>query len=415
MSRSTNRFVLAVLGVVGCAVPPPTRPSTAPRPAHDEQLQPSKTHPYNVIGNAIGVREGIEAGLLVDGDTMVFVASDPTTGRVLPKARLRIGEGDEARIIEADAEGRIEFPLELALTRSNPPVTVLSDVASPELNFAGTLHVQCDEIGGTKATKRRRLGEEDYDRLATEPAGLDIVYALEDGVTAEQRTTMAAGLIRLRATYTEVTGWDPPPMAVLLTTSDPRELVPIDDRDGRKVWALGVLEIDSRERAVALLAHEWTHASLRAHAPASRSGDLTSRWIEDGLCELVAHEVERELFPDRPSHTLTSRTADLAEHDGDIPAEVDLLSFSAPARASMYGQLAAMCDAGTVFGYAYALAFWHAVDLDRTQLHGMLEALTTSTLVEQAEHHAPPGMRHLKLERTCALAVLRGDRSCAMR
>jgi hypothetical protein len=369
-------------------------------------------YPYREFGEAFGIREGIEAGLIADGDALVFIATDSDTGRVLTEAKLKIGDGDDARLIAADAEGRIAFPLELALMDANPPITVLSDVEHPELSFDGTLSLECDESGGGGRLGRRALEASDYDGLVTAAAGRDRVYALDDRVTAQQRKAMVAQLARVRGAFSRVTGWDPPALAVVLTAGDRRDLAPSADRDGRQVWALGVSEIDDRDRSTAFLAHEWTHVSLRVLAPASGTGQPGTRWIEDGLCELVAHEVERELFPGDDTRTRTGRLESLERDDPEIPNEVDLVSFAGEA-TSMYGQIAAMCQGGALYGYAYALAFWHAADLDRTRLREVIAGLSQTSMIQQARDLAPPGLAELKLDRQCAIAILRGDRTCA--
>jgi hypothetical protein len=81
--------------------------------------------------------------------------------------------------------------------------------------------------------------------------------------------------------------------------------------------------------------------------------------------------VERELFPGDDTRTRTGRLESLERDDPEIPNEVDLVSFAGEA-TSMYGQIAAMCQGGALYGYAYALAFWHAADLDRTRLREVI-------------------------------------------
>jgi hypothetical protein len=321
-----------------------------------------------------------------------------------------IGHKPEAIVLRSDAQGRIAFPLRLDLVDANPEVRVISSItAHPALSFTGTFSFKCDERGITKGTDREWIRTEAFAKMVHQDFGPDRVYADGSGVTRAHVRAMGEHLVRLRAGYHEVTGWDPPSLRVLLRVNA-HTISTEADADGVGVWPITPAEIEARERTTAFLAHEWTHAALAQHT--SGAGELGQRWLEDGLCELVAYHVEKRLFPELEATTLHSRAAELAA-GADVPQSVALLEFGTSDAKSVFGHLAAQCDNGRLFGYAYAFAFWHAAVRDEAALRKIMAKLDSEILVTVAREAAPPAFAALALERTCAQAVLAGDPSCA--
>ncbi len=176
------------------------------------------------------------------------------------------------------------------------------------------------------------------------------------------------------------------------------------------VWALSE-PVDVR-RATAFLAHEWTHATLTRDAPASGAGDPKNRWLEDGMCERVAVEVEAILHPRESPTTIASRSSELSANSRDLPERVDLLAFGTTSATTLFGTLAAQCEAGRLYGYAFALAFWLAADLSADELRAVFADLKSKTLPEVARAVAPAAFRSLSVPLACAREVLAGERRC---
>ncbi|MEM6994452.1 MAG: hypothetical protein AAF721_28310 [Myxococcota bacterium] len=404
MRAATKQLKAALLLMLASCVPPPA--ATAPPNEGPPQTAGGELF-YNDIADAIGIREGIEGGLLRDGEALVFVATDPQTGAPLPDARLVVGDGPDAQVISADDQGRIRFPVSLALVDANPRLRKESaSVDEPSLGFSGTISFGCDERGVTSGAAPRRFATEDYAALSSTDFGPDRVYAFDGAVVEADVRAMGEQLARVRAAFRTVTGWTPPPLAVLLVGEASERLAPEVDADGRTVWLLATRDIGDRHRSTAFIAHEWTHAALHAHAPASGAGQPEVRWLEDGLCELVAYEVERELYPDLQPTTLQSRAAELAAPNPEIPDRVDLLGFGLTADRGLFAVLVAQCDGGRVYGYAYAFAFWRATKLSAGALRTLLAKLESTSLPDAARSVAPATLTELSLSRTEAQHIL---------
>jgi hypothetical protein len=382
--------------------------SSAAAPAAENE---DRWKPYRLFSDAIGVREGIAAGLLRDGQTIEFTVSNPETGKPLDDATMTIGEGADAIVIRSDAKGHIAFPIRLDLVEKNPAVRLVSpSTPHPEFasNLQGTMRFHCDKEHGFQIDSRKPISPEELAAMRHEDVGNDRVWVAKEGITDAQVQAAGKHLVRLRAAYREATGWDPPPLHVLLA-QEPRSLSVASAAGAPAVWPVSPAEIADRDRGTAFLVHEWTHATLAARS--SSVPEPAQRWIEDGLCELVAYRVETRMFPRAKATRITSRTKELSLPEA--PASFELIELDPPKATSMYGALAAMCEGVRVYGYGYAFAFWLAAIPDARGLPAALRELDTEPLLALAKKRAPKAFAELSIDRECAKKVIAGKPACA--
>lgn len=395
------------------AAPPAAETPVAETPAATAaEEKEDRWKPYRLFSDAIGVREGVEAGLLRDGETMEFKVTDPESGKPLSDATMTIGEGPDAIVIRSDAEGRLAFPLRVDLAEKNPKVRLVSpstDHPEIESNMQKSVRFHCDAKAGFVSDAHESISPDQLAALRHGDFGPDRVSAVASGVTEAHMQAMGKHLVKLRAAYVAATGWDPPPAHVLLAP-DPKG-VAVESGPGQPaVWVLSPDQIADHDRATAHLAHEWTHVTLAARK--SAAFDPTQRWIEDGLCELVAFRVETRMFPRAKSTRVAMRVKELSLPDA--PASYELLDLQAAKDAkSLFGALASMCDGVRVYGYGYAFAFWLAAVPDAASLPKALKELDAEPLLGLARKRATKAFAELVVDRDCAKKVLAGKPACA--
>ncbi len=410
--------VLVTLAAVGCPRERPDAPPTSAPAAESNAVaaaaapeKEDRWKPYRALSDAIGVREGIDAGLLRDGQTMEFIVTHPDTHQPLGDATMTIGDGPDAIVLRTDEKGRIAFPLRLDLVEKNPPVRLVSpSTEHPEFetNLRGTIRFHCDEKGFT-ADAQQAITPEQLAAMRHEDFGDDRVYVAPQGVTDADVKAMGKHLGRLRAAYREATGWEPTPLHVLLAP-DPKSIAVAKAQTGDPaVWPLSPAQITDRDRGTAFLVHEWTHATLAARS--SGAFDTSQRWIEDGLCELVALRVETRMFPRKKATRTSSRGEELSLPEA--PEAFELVQVGEAKPTSMYGALVSMCDGTQTRGYPYAFAFWLAAVPEASALPNVLKELDAEPLLGVARKHAPKAFAELVIDRECAKKVIAGKPACA--
>lgn len=398
---------LLVGSAFGCGARSTSDPVAAPPTAAPPK---QRSIPYRLVADSIGFAVAVERGLLEAGQDVRFTLSDKATGEPLQGATIEVS-GPNAHKAVSDEAGVVLVPLRLEWLDQDAQITLSHPDAEVGMAYAGTIEFACEEGRPGVGPNVRVIGPREYADLATMSVGVDRIYALDGAVRPQDMDWLAIHLARLREAYKSVTGWSPPGLAILLSTSN-ASLVPQPDADGRMVWHLEAAEIELKERSTQFLAHEWTHAALLKYAPNSGAGSLDVRWVEDGLCELVAASVERELFPDVEPTTTASRRRELDDRSAEIPTRLSLVGGNDEEGLSMYGTMVATCDRGALYGYAYSYALWLLADLDAEELRGVLTRLETEPLLVVAADVAPPELSSLALDLACARAALAGARSC---
>jgi hypothetical protein len=169
----------------------------------------------------------------------------------------------------------------------------------------------------------------DTRRFEAVPVGADRVYAERGGHPTDTQY-VAYALRHQRIAMEALTCIVAPPVAVALL-AEPAPLVDaLFDRERRPVW---VVDPGRLQRDLLVVVHEQTH---RIASPVF-SG-LGARFIEEGLCDWVAHRVHRERAPRETCPIMQARAERLyAALEREPTKSIDLLEESERFETSKYG------------------------------------------------------------------------------
>jgi hypothetical protein len=270
--------------------------------------------------------------------------------------------------------------------------------------------VRCSSVGEAPVN----VDVDERSRWTAYAVGIDRVYG-ERGVPTEAVGAMGELLRRERAALTQVVGIEPPPLAVAMLASDPEDVRTTQDAGGRRVQPVRARERSTDSLRIGTVVHEWMHdvvSVTRARA------DEDSRYLEDGLCDLVSHRVAQLIRHESVSTQLCHAAADLRTRASSHPPAADLVALAnenRPLSSGSNGVEAAvrqMCSKDIGWGYSLGLAYW--VDRERarsdvvTQYVAQSRDLPRSAAARFAwlDHLAPARLDPRKLETTAALEVL---------
>jgi hypothetical protein len=248
-----------------------------------------------------------------------------------------------------------------------------------------------------------------------------VLYA-EPGTDPAALERMAKLLTREREILRALVGHEPPVLRVAIVTGERKVM---QDADGEPVWTISRSDVDRDRAAVATLVHEWTHAIAKQQG---LTGDDSTRFFEDGLCDLLAHLALRALRPQQPSPLLEERRRALDLHANGLGARVDLLALGgklsdrAEGSNSFEAITAAFCNNPlTIAGYSLGLAYWlEHLERNPRLVREFFAKLTPdigksgTALVNLVESLAPKASRASAFEVRRARATLRRAPTFAM-
>jgi hypothetical protein len=180
------------------------------------------------------------------------------------------------------------------------------------------------------------------------PAGPDRIYFRGDrGNLATEALNWVA---QSRRVLRELSGVEPGPVGVLLLgSSDSVNLDVARDAEGRRVWAV----LPGRDDGPLTVVHEWTHGILGVLRPNDRSNE---RFVEDGLCDLVAAVVVARVRGGAPTG-VDDAARSLRERLPSLPSRANLLTMAAHYDETRRSWKE-FCADPPASGYALGLALW---------------------------------------------------------
>lgn len=225
-------------------------------------------------------------------------------------------------------------------------VLVTHDACHPRKHASGTYAVL--DLGDPRRFDVVAVGADRvYAHVRVHPSDTQYVaYALR-----QQRLAMEA-LTRIVA----------PPVGVAVLDEDaPEPASSLFDRDRRPVW---IVDATRLERDLLLVVHEQTH---RIASPTFAG--LGARFVEEGLCDWIAHRVHRERRPLEPCPIMDARAERMRDALAKDPVDViDLLAESERFDTSKYGHSISAVERAlreeseaedrVAIAYGCALAWW---------------------------------------------------------
>ena len=225
----------------------------------------------------------------------------------------------------------------------------------------------------------------DLGRQQARAVGPDVVYA-EPNVPAEEIEKAARLLEQERAALRDLFGKQPAAIGVVLLESDPERYRFNTDPKGRPVFGIRHSERNDVSKTVGTVVHEWTHGILENNFKIKNDPD--ARYLEDGLCEYIAHRTELAIRGTETTSTLAARATHYADRKDLQPGEIlDLVELEKANTletrpTGIAGNLKLlqkkMCEepAKLGLGYEVGLAWWLSQeDADPQYLQKTLAAL----------------------------------------
>lgn len=197
-------------------------------------------------------------------------------------------------------------------------------------------------------------------RFDVVPVGADRVYSAH-GVHPTDTQYVAYALRQQRLATEALTCIVAPPVAVALLDEPAPHVDALFDRERRPVW---IVDTSRLERDLLVVVHEQTH---RIASPVFAG--LGARFIEEGLCDWIAHRVHRERRPLERCPIMQARAQRLELALERRPAfAIDLLAESERFETSKYGHSfwgveralreESEAEDEVAIAYACALAWW---------------------------------------------------------
>lgn len=305
---------------------------------------------YRNLGGRFEVDRALDLGIVADGEPLVLEVTD-ANGRPVSGEILLLGND----AVVSDSAGRLAVPISRTLVRSNPPVRLITPPRIGAISLRAQFAFNCDEVG-KPVTRITAVAVDAFDFTDSGP---DRVYS-EPGVDPAERTRVAALLSEERALLAQLSGASPPPVAALLLAKDGGVRTSADDAAGRQVWTIAPSRLHDDRELVGSFTHEWTHSLLQKRFRYGSSQE--TRYVEDGLCELMAHLACVRIRKSGASSPVASSRLDELLAQKDLPARADLLALSRAHDFRRYPTLpdaiVGGCEQDAVVGYGLGLAWW---------------------------------------------------------
>lgn len=363
---------------------------------------------YRDLSNNLGLQSALEHKLVEDGETLNFAVRNDETNSAIPGMRFVIGTGAKQISFVSDSNGQIAIPVSRRLFAENPKVDIQKPPGVNRWSFSFTFSGACDD----RARSPRKVSVQDATVWTARDVGPDRVYS-ESGIGEEKPTAVADLLSKARSILAELTDLPPPPIAIALIQGPLGSLQAANDMDGRPIWPLEANTTNDND--IGLIVHEWTHSILRKNF--KFEGDQRSRYIEDGLCELMSHLVLSRVRNSSGSEIAKNRLVTLEMVRSKYPPVVNLTELSQSFHGSRYKGmldiLLAQCNVGGTFGYSLGLAYWldhldSRPDLVRMFFSKLRTGVGTSTqaLIKTVDEISPVGLTATAIDVAGAAAVL---------
>jgi len=355
--------------------------------------------PYRTALEWINAEEMLARGFLEGGA--------PIRVTILREGKLAAGHylvlktRPEPLVLPIGPNGTLDVPLRPELYEQNPWLEVRGKHGavpfwSLGVSFSATLSVRgewCEEGGS--------IDSRDPSTFPSSALGPDVVYA-EPGVSEDEIESSAALLAQQRAELARLFGRPPPSVGVLLLAGVPEKTIRLSpDREGRMVWTLSPSERVSDRSQIGAIVHEWTHEVLRENFGLVPNDD--ARYLEDGLCELIAQRVHLAIRKTPKGSAADDRKREFQKRERPIES-FDLIELARANTHRMRAEnLATVLDSlrddvchprgDSVLGYQVGLAWWLSQsDADPNFLKKTLAALEENPDLEAVLRAYQPGL-----------------------
>ncbi len=314
---------------------------------------------YAEYARIVGASELLGWGVLREGDTVTLRLVDRATGRGRPGLQVRFTSPRAHEPLISNQDGDVAFPISNALLAANPRLGVEH---GSEVYLRFMTHLRCEALEGVPddAKKLRAIERTEYEAWPKRERGADALYA-EPGVPLPVLERTAGDLVTLRVVMRDMTGVEPPPIAVGLVGSDATARFS-PDAAHRPVLTLRMDATDGLLGGA--FVHAWTHALVRqiVLAPEERT-----RFMEEGLADFVAFVARDRMHRTSPMAALTEHRRVLADLKQAAPRKaadaLDLTrlpaAFDARQGPDLAHALYAQCSKDAALGGAlgFALAY----------------------------------------------------------
>lgn len=265
----------------------------------------------------------LEDGWLEDGDAVsltILRDGKPAAGH-----QLIVRTQPEPFVADISEQGVVEIPLRSAWLNENPWVEVRnSEGAVPLWRLKAQLSFSAS-LNSSICKTHVRTTFYDLGHLRARAVGPDVVYA-EPNVPAEEIEKAARLLERERAALRDLFGKQPAAIGVVLLEADPERYRFNTDPKGRPVFGIRHSERNDVSKTVGTVVHEWTHKILENNFEIKN--DPGARYLEDGLCEYIAHRTELAIRGTETTSTLAARAKHYAGRKDLQPGEtLDLIAL----------------------------------------------------------------------------------------
>jgi hypothetical protein len=278
-------------------------------------------------------------------------------GKPVEGCRFEFKDGSDNVSLSSDSAGWIRVPISEKAFAENSTVKIWLPPGVEDIR-SGFFVSTC--VPGSGKTLRS-INQSDLTTWKTFDVGPDRIY-LEPGASAASAQDMIVLLGQIRKALQDMTGVHPGPLAVGFPATNSSIRFDGVDRDGRTVWMIQPEKACDDKPRSATVAQEWMHDILYDNFSFRVE---TTRFVEEGLCGLVAHMVDSRIRKSASTTTLRWYTDLLLSQLSALPETIDLLELSVK---HGYGFKESGCgmtlpDELAGAGYALGLACW----LDWTQ------------------------------------------------
>lgn len=327
---------------------------------------------YRTMAERYGLHRALHHAFVRDGENVEMHVSD-LQGRPIAGLVFVIDDAGKPMRIVSDTAGRIAFPVSSRLLETNPVIDVQRPrgVGRFSMTFVAKLVHACHFGKRPELTPAPR----DFESWPVRDFDLARVY-VQDGVATESVEKVGRILAQARSIFLDLTGAPPPAIGVALSKAQHLASTGMQDPAGATIWPVSESEL-ADDHAMLTVVHEWTHAVMATVLTGAR--DERSRYLEDGLCEVVSHLTYERFRSTRGSSVAAGRADELVASEKRSSFDLAKLSMQyGPANGlTLFDQLASACDdPQVVIGYGLGMAFWlQQMDRDPAILQRLFQRL----------------------------------------